>query len=116
MPAPRHFLFVLTLGFALSTPFAHAQNKDLFGADRHVARGVACTACHGKDMANPEYPEESTCVRCHPKAALAEKTKSLRPNPHAAPHNGDCTLCHMQHEPTVNYCNQCHQFDFGKVP
>ena len=89
---------------------------DSFGADRHVAKGVACTVCHGKDMNNPEFPDEATCVKCHPKEALAQKTKKFTPNPHVAPHNGECTLCHMQHEPTVNYCSQCHKYDFGKIP
>lgn len=86
------------------------------GADRHVARGVACTVCHGNDMKNPEYPDENTCTKCHVKQTLAEKTKNVKPtNPHAAPHNGDCTLCHMQHEKPVDYCDQCHKFGF-KVP
>ena len=70
-----------------------------FGADRHVARGLECASCHGPDMKNPETPDE--------------KTNSRRnPNPHKAPHNGDCTLCHLQHEPEENYCAQCHKFDF----
>lgn len=116
MPESRHIFFVLTLCLTLSASLVHAQHKQSFGADRHVSRGVACTVCHGSDMKNPEYPDEATCVQCHPKAAVADKTKSLTPNPHAAPHNGDCTLCHMQHEPTVNYCDQCHKFDFGKIP
>lgn len=87
-----------------------------FGADRHVARGVQCEMCHGPDKANPQYPDENTCVKCHPRAAMVEKTNKISPNPHSAPHNGDCTLCHMQHEPTVNYCEQCHKFNFPKVP
>lgn len=95
---------------------AGAADAKKFGADRHVARGIQCVMCHGSDMKNPQLPEEATCVQCHNKANLAEKTKNLKPsNPHAAPHNGDCTLCHMQHEAPVNYCAQCHQFDF-KVP
>ena len=60
----------------------------------------------------PVYPEETTCTGCHNKADVAKKTKALEPNPHTAPHNGDCTLCHMQHEPAVNYCAQCHNFNF----
>ena len=95
---------------------APASAADQFGADRHVARGVACTACHGPDMKNPVYPDENTCLQCHKKADVAAKTKKLNPNPHEAPHNGDCTLCHLQHEPTENYCAQCHKFDFGKIP
>ena len=107
---------VASIGFALLCTAVNAQDKGPFGADRHVAKGVACTVCHGKDMNNIEYPDETTCVKCHPKAPLVEKTKKFTPNPHAAPHNGECTLCHMQHEASVNYCNQCHKFDFGTVP
>lgn len=100
----------LTVGVQMS---AFAQNP--MGADRHVARGVACQSCHGQDMKNPELPGEATCVKCHTKEALIDKTKAkLTPvNPHAAPHNGDCTLCHLQHEPAVDYCAQCHNFNFN---
>ena len=83
-----------------------------FGADRHVARGLKCETCHGPDMKNPNYPDESTCLACHNRDDVAAKTKALEPNPHKAPHNGDCTLCHMQHEPEVNYCAQCHKVSF----
>ena len=41
----------LTVGVQMS---AFAQNP--MGADRHVARGVACQSCHGQDMKNPELP------------------------------------------------------------
>ena len=49
------------------------------------------------------------------KNALIEKTKAIGPvNPHKAPHNGECTLCHLQHEAPVNYCAECHpQFKFN---
>ncbi len=107
----KSLLAICLFGFALSSASFAQEAK--FGADRHVQRGIQCTVCHGPDMKNPVYPEEATCVQCHDKAALAEKTKGLKgANPHAAPHNGDCILCHMQHEAPVNYCNQCHQFDF----
>lgn len=108
--------FFLLTGIAFLTVSGSTLAADTFGADRHVAKGVACTVCHGKDMNNIEYPDETTCVKCHPKATVTEKTKKFNPNPHAAPHNGECTLCHMQHEAPVNYCNQCHKFDFGKIP
>lgn len=38
-----------------------------FGADRHVARGLTCESCHGKnmDMKNPEIPTIETCTGCH---------------------------------------------------
>ena len=102
-------VLAITLTFVgLSTTYA----ADKFGADRHIARGLTCESCHGPDKANPVYPEETTCTGCHNKADVAKKTKALEPNPHTAPHNGDCTLCHMQHEPAGNYCAQCHNFNF----
>lgn len=79
----------------------------------HQAKGVQCQTCHGTDMKNPQYPTEETCTQCHQKAVLAEKTRNLPDaNPHAAPHNGDCILCHLQHEKSENYCAQCHNFKF----
>ena len=69
-------------------------------ADRHVAKGVQCTVCHNVK-------------------ALVAKTKNVKPvNPHVSPHyqdSLDCTNCHLGHQPSENFCNQCHQFDF-KVP
>ena len=97
-----------TLLYAGATGLVQAAD---FGADRHVARGVKCEACHGPKMQN-EYPDEKACLSCHNRNDIAKKTGKLNPNPHRAPHNGDCTLCHMQHEPEVNYCEQCHQFGF----
>ena len=107
---------LVSLSLASLIAFSSAGAAEKFGSDRHVARGVQCQTCHGPDMKNIEYPDETTCVKCHPKAALVEKTKKFTPNPHTAPHNGECTLCHMQHEASVSYCNQCHKFDFGNVP
>lgn len=92
------------------------SEAESFGADRHAVRGLNSESCHGPDQNNPQYPDENTCIQCHSKTAVADKTKDLSPNPHAAPHNGDCTLCHMQHEEPVNYCNQCHKFTYSKVP
>ncbi|MDR3899316.1 MAG: cytochrome c3 family protein, partial [Duodenibacillus sp.] len=87
-----HYSFARTLlwGVAASLVFASsAIAAEKFGADRHVERGVPCTACHGPDMKNPVYPDENTCLQCHKKADVAAKTKKLNPNPHNAPHNGD---------------------------
>lgn len=80
---------VASIGFALLCTAVNAQDKGPFGADRHVAKGVACTVCHGKDMNNIEYPDETTCVKCHPKAPLVEKPKSSHPT-------------HMLHRITAN--------------
>ncbi len=86
-----------------------------FGADRHAEKGVACTSCHGakQEIAVPSIDQ---CKKCHDPKAVAEKTKSVKPqNPHVSPHYGtelDCALCHLQHDKPENYCNQCHQFNF----
>ena len=107
---------LLAAGLAVMLAAAQAVAADKFGADRHVARGVACEVCHGKDMNNPSYPDEKTCTQCHSKESVAKKSAALKPNPHAAPHNGDCSLCHMMHERTENYCAQCHDFKYPPVP
>lgn len=77
------------------------------------------TACHGSDAANPKMPTIETCTQCHDLKKLVAKTESVKPtNPHVSPHYQDqldCTNCHLQHGPTENYCDQCHQFNF-KVP
>ena len=108
---------------------AFAADAPKMGADKHVAKGVACQTCHGTDLKNPNLPTEETCTQCHPKAAvieycintlqyvsmemLIEKTKDLPgANPHNAPHNGDCINCHLMHEPPEDYCAQCHKFNF----
>lgn len=87
-----------------------------FLADRHAKVGVTCESCHGPDQKNLEMPTLDTCTGCHNLAALTEKTAKLKPtNPHISPHYQDqldCTNCHMGHAEGVNFCNQCHQFDF----
>ena len=107
---------------ALSAAFACMASSawaDPMLADRHVAKGVPCTVCHGPDKANPQEPTTQTCTGCHNVKALVAKTKNVKPvNPHVSPHyqdSLDCTNCHLGHQPSENFCNQCHQFDF-KVP
>lgn len=113
MKKTASLLVVLAALFTMSSTFSAEAPK--FGADRHVARGMACASCHGPDGKSPEYPDQETCLKCHQKDALIEKTKVIGPvNPHKAPHNGECTLCHLQHEAPVNYCAECHpQFKFN---
>lgn len=102
---------------AVSIGCAYAADGAKMGADRHVSRGVTCQNCHGNDMSKPAYPDRNTCFQCHEEKGLINKTKNLKPtNPHSAPHNNECTLCHMQHEKPVNYCETCHQFYTFKVP
>lgn len=102
---------ICSLAFAFCQVSYAADAK--MGADRHIAKGLACQTCHGDDMKNPKFPEDAVCTQCHNKEALAEKTKDLPgANPHKAPHNGECINCHLQHEPPEDYCAQCHKFNF----
>ena len=94
---------VLLVLFSILTFCGTAASAEHFGADRHAAAGVKCSAC----------------TQCHDLKKLVAKTETVKPtNPHFSPHYQDqldCTNCHLQHGPTENYCDQCHQFNF-KVP
>lgn len=85
----------------------------------HGLRGVTCAQCHGKGRAHAPATVEA-CLACHgTPEALVQRTAAVKPeNPHASPHWGprmECSVCHRQHEKTVNWCAHCHTFDF-KVP
>ncbi len=82
----------------------------------HLAKGVACEACHGPlpTDGKPVIPNTAKCLTCHGGSydALAAKTAALGPkNPHD-PHDGrlDCTECHHVHRPFESYCSTCHAF------
>ncbi len=86
-------------------------------ADRHASRGVKCEACHG--VAAPKVPVKKVkaekCLACHGSyEKVAEKTKALKPNPHAS-HLGEvrCSDCHKGHAKPVLMCNDCHKFDMA---
>lgn len=108
---------LIALSFALAAlPFAGDAAAKGF-ADYHTETlKLPCTTCHAtKD----EMPTTDTCIKCHPKDKLVASTKNVKPtNPHTSPHYNadlDCVNCHVGHEPSENYCAQCHNFDF-KVP
>jgi len=85
----------------------------------HADKGVECVKCHGKAKKSEPVPQER-CLSCHgdgDSKALAAKTAAVKPvNPHENRHYGteaDCGLCHRQHEPSVNFCQDCHsRFEF----
>ncbi len=85
----------------------------------HNAEGIKCAACHGKARKSEPVAQEK-CLECHGNGdskALAAKTAEAKPlNPHESRHYGtqaECVLCHRQHEPSVNFCLDCHpRFDF----
>ena len=70
-------LFGIGLLAAMFSCSAFAADAPKMGADKHVAKGVACQTCHGTDLKNPNLPTEETCTQCHPKAMLIEKENEL---------------------------------------
>ena len=98
---------------------AAEQPAPVFTADLHKDRGVSCEGCHG--TAEPKtFVTAERCLACHGgRGDLIKKTAAVKPeNPHDSPHWGsrmECSVCHRQHEKTVDWCSHCHAFNF-KVP
>lgn len=94
-------------------------------ADRHVAAGMKCDACHTTAQGGPlkdEKTDYGVCASCHGDyqkvldRTAAKHQGSGQPNPHSQ-HDGalPCTECHKGHQAGVNYCGQCHSFTY-QVP
>ncbi|MFU0841067.1 MAG: Cytochrom-c3-2 domain-containing protein [Burkholderia sp.] len=87
-----------------------------FLADRHVAKGVKCEACHTPDHKIKQQGDYEICVSCHGDYdAMIKKTEGrYEVNPHAQ-HEGalPCTECHKGHKKSVNYCGQCHSYEYN---
>ena len=89
-------------------------------ADLHAKHGQKCEICHvaGKPDLKLGEKKRSPCVACHGwYDKVAVKTEKVEGgNPHGQ-HDGElpCTECHKGHKPSVNYCAQCHPYNF-KVP
>lgn len=86
----------------------------------HMLAGVTCADCHGEDIATPAPMTTNQCLACHgPLEALGALTADVQPtNPHLTPHGpafAECSLCHQVHQPSENFCADCHDFEF-KVP
>lgn len=121
--ARRTLLLALSLSVAAPIALARAAPRPPVHALRednpHAKASVGCVDCHGTKK--PTAPATAaTCLGCHgPSDELVKKTAEVKPeNPHTSPHWGtsmECSVCHRQHRPTVNWCASCHTFD-GKVP
>jgi hypothetical protein len=81
----------------------------------HAEAGIACSACHGKDLPTFDVKvENGVCLACHgPMEQLARKTepKDFKDrNPHKS-HLGDisCNVCHKGHQESTVYCLGCHK-------
>lgn len=87
------------------------------GSHAHGLAGQTCASCHGSGK--PAPVATAKCTSCHDLDKLVAKTAKVKPkNPHTSPHYGkdlDCDNCHLQHGKSVNFCNDCHEFDF-RVP
>lgn len=114
-------LFLLILGIvllAVSVPaLVNAQQASPGGAllGKHLGFGLNCASCHKENPPSVAVKMEQ-CFTCHGDYdKLADKTDGKGShNPHAS-HNGDlpCESCHHMHMPSVNFCAQCHQFEFN---
>ena len=110
---------VLTAGALVLLSINTASAADgQFLADRHVARGVACASCHGKETPKAGAKVSTAqCNTCHQSLdVVAKQTSKLDPNPHYNHLVGlDCAECHRGHQQSVNMCAQCHNIEY-KVP
>ena len=99
----------------------HKEQKDsalslaqrLPGVHYHLLSGIGCDSCH-EDNDYEKLPDGTTCKSCHSDYVEKTPTKNALENPHDN-HMGDldCKLCHKMHEPSVNFCAQCHSaFDY----
>jgi hypothetical protein len=98
----------------------HAAETPAGGAkvlllQKHADKGLACTGCH-QDNPPAKPAAMDKCLGCHgPYDKLADRTEGKNAqNPHAS-HQGElnCDSCHHVHKASVNYCSQCHQFEFN---
>jgi len=102
--------------FTLSLCCPAWAGEGLFLADKHKDSGTDCSDCHKGSPPKQDVPI-TVCLGCHGDyGKVAAKTNQLDPNPHDS-HLGEieCGKCHHAHKASVNFCNECHQFDM-KVP
>ena len=113
-------LKTLIVGAALTLLVATGATAANNLANRHVARGTNCVACHNtKTPKAGATVDTAKCASCHgslDKVAQRTKAKKLDPDPHYNHLVGlNCNECHKGHQKSVNLCSQCHNLEF-KVP
>lgn len=93
------------LNLAGSIPLSHL----------HELRGIDCADCHtNMPDGPPGEPEAGTCESCHGTMEdLAQVEWPDKPNPHDSHFPGlECTFCHHVHEPSYDFCLECHDFGY----
>lgn len=109
---------LLISAFVIGLAMNAAQAAEQMGSERHIAKGLTCESCHGKNM-SVASPTIEQCKTCHQPSVVEAKTqKQGKQNPHRSPHYGnemDCVMCHVQHSKPEDACAACHDFGF-KVP
>ena len=79
----------------------------------NVHQKIECNKCHNMFQGVPEDVPNKKCMNCHPD--YKAKGCNLSPNPHIGHHYEDlipCSECHKIHKPDINFCNQCHSFEW----
>lgn len=79
----------------------------------HEDADVTCMDCHGTDTPT-RRGKTSLCKNCHgDQVEIKEfQVEERVVNVHKSPHGEiRCTACHKTHEPSVLYCNDCHQYE-----
>lgn len=108
------FLMTLLAAVTLGTLSLGASAAGM--AEVHASKGMPCTTRHKTPQTMPTTDD---CTKCHAKDALVKSTAAMKPtNPHTSPHYNadlDCVNCHVGHAESVDFCGQCHSFNF-KVP
>lgn len=119
MKLVKFFFLLGGVALYLFSAMVSAQQSQPPLADRHVTKGMQCEACHisqGSPALKMNDQKQEPCVGCHGwYDAVGQKTqKGDAVNPHAQ-HDGNlpCTECHKGHRAGVNYCAQCHAYEFN---
>ncbi|MDR3763178.1 MAG: cytochrome c3 family protein [Acidobacteriota bacterium] len=101
-------LLCFTMAGLAQEPAAPAKGN--FLADKHMANGLDCEACHN-NRPKTKPVKTAQCLTCHESyEKLAVRTKGMDHNPHAGHFiDLDCTQCHHGHKASENYCDSCHK-------
>ncbi len=81
----------------------------------HSSNELSCDDCHTSNPLKAVAMDQ--CLSCHDAPEPKENYEG-EPDKHDSPHYGpelDCDSCHREHEESVNFCAECHEYDF-KVP